>query len=229
MFFVLLFGILVDDVRSDGFNSALHFPREKSIGNTVSLDPNFEEAQEAISVCSWLNVTIFSELPWFSYATTKDHNSIVLHASKWHALTTTTGREYFRFEDVTLVKGEWYHLCFTWESGKMDFYINSVKITTTGIAPEGQIILGGHLVLGQEQDSIGGGYDINSVFGGEMFNMNVFKKKLPLEDVAAMFFGGRCTPLPRCMRYDVILSWEEIVRAKRSGAVTVVDSRCNAN
>lgn len=232
MFFVILCGLLFEQMCSDGFNSALYFPKEKSISNLVSLDPNFEEAQEAISVCSWLNVTIFSlGLPWFSYATTKSDNSILLMANSRHLLTTSSssGNVNFFFEEVNLVKGEWYHLCFTWEPGNMDFYINGVKITTTGTAPAGQIIQGGHLVLGQEQDTIGGGYDINYVFGGQMYNMNVFKKKLPLEDVAAMFFSGRCAHLPKCIRYDVILSWEQIIEAKRSGAVTVVDAGCNSS
>jgi len=76
--------------------------------------------------------------------------------------------------------------------------------------------------------TLGGGFDINHVFGGEMYNLNVFKKNLSLEDVAAMFYSGRCARLAKFIGYDVILSWKDILAAKRSGDVRVVDAGCGS-
>lgn len=64
------------------------------------------------------------------------------------------------------MRDEWYNLCFTWKSGRADYYINGVLVYTGGVHPTGQLPLGGTLVLGQEQDFPGGGFDINDVFAG---------------------------------------------------------------
>ena len=60
---------------------------------------------------------------------------------------------------------------------------------------------------GQESDSPGGSFDINDLFGGDMYNINVFKKKLSLEEVSGMFYDGRCAEVDRTLSYDIVLSW----------------------
>jgi len=220
----LLFG----HVWCDGFDRALHFPKEASMDNYVILNPDFSQAQDELSVCTWLKITTDTLQPWFSYATTTSANSVLLRAQKHHAMTTTTNVLHrFSWIDVSLVKNEWYHLCFTWKSGEADSYINGVKIATTGTGPTGKFILGGTLVLGQEQDSVGGSFQISDVFNGEMYNMNVFKRKLSLNDVAGIFHGGRCAEIERSISYDIVLSWEDILGARRSGAVTEVEAKCD--
>jgi len=220
---VLLFG----KAFCHDFNRALHFPQEASIDNYVIMQPDFHAAQDEISACSWVKTTIDSGLPWFSYATKTNANSILLKAKAHNILHTTKGSARFNWDEVTLIKNEWYHLCFTWKSKFMDFYMNGVKVRSKETAPVGRIILGGTLVLGQEQDSIGGGFMINDLFGGEMHNINVFKKKLSQEDVVGMFYGGRCKEVDRSLSYHIILSWSEILRAKRNGAVTEVEAGCD--
>jgi len=213
-----------------GSNYALNFPKEGSVDNYVMLDPDFTEAQDELSVCSWLKITNDEgNNYWFSYATASLHNTIVLSvtADQWLS-TTTSANTRLDFEyDITLIKNVWYHHCFTWKSGEADFYINGVEIENEGTGPTGQTILGGTLVLGQEQDSQGGSFDVNQVFHGEMYQLNVFKKKLSLEEVTGMFVGGRCTPLALSLSYEVILTWEDIMNTDREGAVTAVDAGCD--
>jgi hypothetical protein len=223
----ILLVLLFSKAFSHDFNHALHFPQQVSLDNYVILQPDFQKAQDELSVCSWLKVTIDSGLPWFSYATKNDDNTILLKARTHNIMRTTSTRQEFRWDEVTLIKNEWYNLCFTWKSEDMDFYINGVKVRSENTGPAGRIILGGTLVLGQEQDSIGGSFHINDVFGGEMHNINVFKKKLSQEDVVGMFYGGRCKEVERSLSYHIILSWSDILRAERHGAVTEVEAGCD--
>ena len=65
-----------------------------------------------------------------------------------------------------IMRDEWYNLCFTWKSGRADYYINGVSVYIGDVHPTGQIALGGTLVLGQEQDTPGGGFNINDLFAG---------------------------------------------------------------
>jgi len=223
----ILHVLLFRKVFCHGVDRALHFPNAASIDNYVILQPDFQAAQDELSVCSWLKVTIDSGLPWFSYATKKADNTILLKAKAHNILRTTSTSASFNWGEVTLIKNEWYNLCFTWKSKNMDFYINGVKVRSEAGAPAGRIILGGTLVLGQEQDSIGGGFNIDDLFGGEMHNINVFKKKLSQEDVVGMFYGGRCKEVERFLSHHVILSWSDILKAKRHGAVTDVEAGCD--
>jgi len=227
MLFLLVVASLFGQGLSDGFNRALHYPDTPSVENYVKLHPDFSGAEEQFSVCSWIKITIDSGLPWFSYATNTDYNTIILKGKDHHNLRTTSGVAKFEWSDVTLVQGEWYHQCFTWKPGHVDFYMNGVKIQTTGNPPSGKMIMGGTLVVGQEQDTLGGGFELHDLFGGEIYNMNAFKTKLTQEEVVGMYYSGRCARLGRSHRYKVVLSWENILEGERYGAVTEVDAGCN--
>jgi len=224
IFFVLLFGLVFGQGSSDrGFNRALWFPGD---GVTyTSLDPDFSEASDAISVCSWLKLQMITvdlvDLPWFSYGI-DDPNLILLNAKNLNMLHTTSGSlTVFDFGYLNLVEGEWYNFCFTWEPKNLDFYINSVKIYTTDNVPAGQIIQGGTLWLGSNRANP------SDIFAGQMYNINVFKKKLSLEDVTAMYYRGMCAPLSRSVGYDVVLSWQDIVDFAIVDDVIVVHAGCN--
>merc|ERR1712060_863328 len=135
--------------------------------------------KDEFSACSWLKITGDTDNPWFSYATTKDSNTFLFKSFRHIAIRSTTGYTLHDFTGVPLMKNEWYHLCVTWESGGLDFYINGVRVQTTGTAQKGSVLNGGTLVLGQEQDKIGGGFMIDDLFAGEMYNINVFRRNFP--------------------------------------------------
>ena len=130
--------------------------------------------------------------------------------------------------DMVTLKNEWYHFCVGWSasSDRMDFYVNGVLVQTkaTNLSSIGA---GGTLVIGQDQDSLGGGFDKNQAFGGELYQLNVFSRKLRVEEIAAMYFNGRCSSLPSTLVHDVVVSWEDILGATRFGAVQEVSAECS--
>ena len=156
----------------------LRFPEELSLSNYVILQPDLSAAQQEFSVCTWLKKRLDQSrggVPWFSYAVSGKDNSILLKAARHHIITSNVN--YFNLEyDTTIMRDEWYHLCFAWKSGRADFYMNGVWVYMSGVHPTGQIPLGGTLVLGQEQDTPGGSFDINDVFAGN-------------EDIGLTFFN----------------------------------------
>ena len=104
-------------------------------------------------------------IPWFSYAVSGADNSLLLKAALHNVLIGSGTHFEMRFS-TTIMRDEWYNLCFTWKSGRADYYINGVWVYTGDIHPTGQLALGGTLVLGQEQDSPGGDFELNDVFAG---------------------------------------------------------------
>ena len=149
-------------------NKLLRFPEELSTANYVVLHPDMSSVRGEISVCTWLKKRLDMDrtgIPWFSYAVSGGDNSLLLKAQAHHVLIGS-GNYFSMHYSTKIMRDEWYNLCFTWKSGRADYYINGVWVYTGGIHPTGQLPLGGTLVLGQEQDSPGGGFAINDVFAG---------------------------------------------------------------
>ena len=229
MFLAIIIRFFAGQVWSDGFNRALHFPKEASVDNYVMLTPDFSLIKDELSVCSWMKIIDdpSATYPWFSYVIQKSDKTILLRRNSY-VFYTTKGKSHFS-NDIKFMTNEWYHYCMTWKSGALDVYINGIKIRTTGNAPTGAIIKGGILMLGQEQDNNpGGGFKKNEWFLGEIYNLNVFKKKLSVAEAAGVFYNGTCANIARPLSYDILLSWGDIMKTKRNGSVIVVDAGCDA-
>ena len=57
--------------------------------------------------------------------------------------------------------------------------------------------------------------------------MNVFKKKLTMEEVTEMYKNGRCADLSHNLKSDVILSWDNILtKGEIRGQATVEYCHC---
>ena len=48
-----------------------------------------------------------------------------------------------------------------------------------------------------------------------------------MEEIAAMYFNGRCSSLPSTLVRDVVVSWEDTLGATHSGAVQEVSAECS--
>ena len=83
--------------------------------------------------------------------------------------------------------GQWHHVAVTWESagGTWYSYLDGAKIRNSNEAfQQGEVITGGGvLILGQEQDEIGGGFNTEENFIGDVSQMNVFDYTLSANDI----------------------------------------------
>jgi len=216
-------GILADN----SLDLALRFPEEVSIKNYIKLNPDFSKVATSFSVCTWMkNFRNSRETHyWFSYAVPSKTNEILL--SDWG--TNWLNHVPYTWTSAVMLKNEWYHYCFTWSKGSqlMDIYLNGVRVTSQkNTASNIQLGVSGTLILGQDQDTMAGGFEINQSFGGDIHQLNVFSRKLRLEEAASMYFNGRCSPLPSSLVYDVAVSWDTFLRAQRYGAIQEVRAEC---
>ena len=90
---------------------------------------------------------------------------------------------------ATVGDGEWHHICVSWESssGSWKFYKDG------GLAEDGTnlkrgytIRQGGTLVFGQEQDSVGGGFQVSQSFQGKLSGINVWDHVLTSAKIKEM-------------------------------------------
>ncbi|KAL9972431.1 hypothetical protein ACROYT_G018730 [Oculina patagonica] len=101
-----------------------------------------------------------------------------------------------RFADVGLDYGKWNHVCFTWNNTKGDykFYKDGVVVGSgTGFNVDGKISSGGTTVIGQDQDSLGGGFAADDSFVGYVTEVNVWGNVLSESDIVAQYSNCHVT------------------------------------
>ncbi len=86
---------------------------------------------------------------------------------------------FYSVTSVAANDGVWHHICVSWEkdSGSWKFYKDGdLEEEGTNFKKGHTITQGGTLVLGQEQDSVGGGFQSVQSFQGMLSNVNVWNR-----------------------------------------------------
>jgi hypothetical protein len=81
--------------------------------------------------------------------------------------------------------GEWHHLAVTWESSSGDLKVYKDGVCEfEGTTAQGESIpSGGCLILGQEQDTVGGSFDVTQAFKGEMADVRIYNTVLSADEI----------------------------------------------
>ncbi|KAM9313773.1 neuronal pentraxin-1-like [Pholidichthys leucotaenia] len=135
----------------------------------------------SFTVCLWIksNASPGVGTP-FSYAVPGQANELVL--IEWgnnpmeFLINDKVAKLPFLIND-----GKWHHLCITWTTrdGLWEAFQDGVKRGSgENLAPYHPIKPEGVLVLGQEQDTLGGGFDATQAYVGELANLNIWNRKL---------------------------------------------------
>jgi len=77
---------------------------------------------------------------------------------------------------VSANDGKWHHIALTWKNsdGALKFYKDGVVEYTKTVAQSLSFASGGAFVLGQEQDSVGGGFDRDQAFAGIIDDVRIW-------------------------------------------------------
>ncbi|KAK2528365.1 neuronal pentraxin-1 isoform X1 [Columba livia] len=135
----------------------------------------------AFSICMWIksNASPGMGTP-FSYAVPGQANELVLIEWGNNPMEILINDKVAKLPFV-INDGKWHHICVTWTTrdGVWEAYQDGTQ-TGNGenLAPYHPIKPQGVLVLGQEQDTLGGGFDATQAFMGELAHFNVWDRKL---------------------------------------------------
>ena len=98
---------------------------------------------------------------------------------------------FFSFTSTNLYDDTWQHVCLTWENtqGVTKLYKDGqfTGQVTNNATKNYTLKAGGALVLGQEQDSIGGGFNRKQTLHGRLASINMWDKVLSESDIAAQY------------------------------------------
>ncbi|XP_070569761.1 neuronal pentraxin-1-like [Ptychodera flava] len=142
----------------------------------------------ALTACVWVTSTQNRQAAIVSYAVSEEDNEFLMfydyypNAFKIHIRGSES-----QFHGYTLHDGSWHHVCTTWSSndGRLAFYHNGVTADKTKYVMAGKMVRGGGvLVLGQDQDSVGGGFEEHQAFIGNLTDFNMWSTALNANQIA---------------------------------------------
>ena len=118
----------------------------------------------------------------FSYAVPSGDNEFLLYDSK--NLEVEIKNEP-KVSGISYNDGHWHHCAATWRSdtGEVTVFKDGQKVFSTIMAKGKTLDNGGSLVLGQDQDNVGGGFDVNQAFKGWMREVRIWDKVRSPEEI----------------------------------------------
>ncbi|XP_078274211.1 neuronal pentraxin-2-like [Rhinoraja longicauda] len=135
----------------------------------------------AFTVCMWIRSQSSAGIGTpFSYAVAGQSNEIVFIEWGKNPIELLINDKVAQLP-LTINDGKWHHICITWTTrdGMWEAYEDGqLRGTGENLAPWHPIKAGGVLILGQEQDAVGGRFDATQAFVGELSHFNIWDRIL---------------------------------------------------
>ncbi|MBW1820386.1 MAG: prepilin-type N-terminal cleavage/methylation domain-containing protein [Deltaproteobacteria bacterium] len=144
------------------------------------------------SLAMWFRVDSLSSSlsTLFSGSDGSQHNTMLIYLNNIGTtfITHLNGPQTGNFNiGSSLADGLWHHMVWTWQSsdGAEIIYLDGAALTDSngGTNTSNIILADGGVVIGQEQDSLGGGFAINQLFSGWVDEVMMFSQLLDSSDV----------------------------------------------
>lgn len=212
-----------EEARICNVGSMLLFP-STSTENYAIFQKTFQTGIHELSICTWLKVDAKYVGTIFSYATENNDNMLVLYghnSGKVGLMDFVIGDPTYReLPSQNILDGEWHHLCIIWSSieGRFWHYLDRHLISNGSKFQKGfEIPPGGFVVLGQEQDSLGGDFDVAEAFVGRLAGFALWTRTLSPVEVSGLADGKG---VPR----GAVLSLDDV--DQMSGSVQHITCEC---
>ncbi|XP_015280437.1 PREDICTED: serum amyloid P-component-like [Gekko japonicus] len=183
----------------------LVFPEASNTAHVV-LRPARQQPLTSFTVCLRSYTDLSRAHSLFSYATRTVDNELLVFKPKPNQYSLYVGGSVVTFSvaDNPVPKPLWEHICVSWESvtGIAELWLNGVSLPRKGmkrgytIGPEASI------VLGQEQDSFGGGFDTNQSFIGELMDVSMWDRVLSSDELVVIQNSGRLS--------NYLIDWQSL-------------------
>ncbi|XP_064177860.1 C-reactive protein-like isoform X2 [Anguilla rostrata] len=182
---VLLLLVTCGSTKSEDLTGkAFTFP-SVSATRYATLTPDMEGPFSAVTLClrSFPDNSRIQTL--FSLATPSHQNAFLLYKPKkgnYRVHVNDLAHDFFEMPDN---QNEWNSVCWTWDgkTGLTQVWVNGkrsirVKITTDTVLAGTPII-----ILGQDQDTYGGGFDKNQCFVGDLTDVHMWNYVLDICEI----------------------------------------------
>ncbi|XP_075396899.1 mucosal pentraxin-like [Tenrec ecaudatus] len=188
---VLFFLVLTEGTtHSDLGGKVFIFPQESNTAY-VSLIPKIKEPLKSFTLCMKGFTDLTRPYSLFSYNTPSQDNELLLFVDRMGEYGLYLGNAGAIFMGPPTSFGP-IHLCVSWESvsGIAELWVNGKPLGRKGVRKGYTLGAEAKIILGQEQDSYGGGFDAKQSFVGEIWDVSLWDYVLPLNNMCDSFHGG---------------------------------------
>ncbi|XP_069806202.1 C-reactive protein-like [Dendropsophus ebraccatus] len=182
---LLLVGLMGTYAEEDLSNKVFLFPKASSTAHVI-LKPNLKAPLQKLTVCLRSYTELSRNYSLFSLAMSgaNQHNAflIFMKPPDYCSVYVDQSQNLIKTDPDVL---DWKHTCVTWDSetGLLQLWVNGKvyprRVTKKGFSIKPEI----SIVLGQEQDSFGGGFDLNQCFVGELNDVHMWDYVLTPNDI----------------------------------------------
>ncbi|XP_036253623.1 C-reactive protein-like [Molothrus ater] len=181
---------------SDLGSSVFVFPRESQSAH-VQVTAKLEKPLKNFTVCLKSYTDLTRPYSLFSYATRKQSNEILLFKPRPGQYDFNVGNQFLSYT-VPETLGGVEHVCVSWESstGIVSFWFNGKPWPRKGLQKGYTVGVPASILLGQDQDSFGGGFDAKQSFVGEISSVYMWDMGISsMEVVSVMYDTPGQTPI----------------------------------
>uniref|UniRef100_A0A3Q0R2L7 Si:dkey-14o18.2 n=1 Tax=Amphilophus citrinellus TaxID=61819 RepID=A0A3Q0R2L7_AMPCI len=140
----------------------------------------------ALTICLWLKAGAGPGLGTpFSYAVPGQANELVLIEWGSNPMELLINDKAVTLP-ITMTDGKWHHVCVTWSTGDgvWEAYQDGAKKGSgQNLSAWHPIKPGGIFILGQEQDTMGGRFDVTQSFVGELSDLQFWSRVLTSSEI----------------------------------------------
>ncbi|XP_078571557.1 uncharacterized protein LOC144859143 [Branchiostoma floridae x Branchiostoma japonicum] len=199
------------------------FPTSRSTSNYVKLWSTLPRALSNFTLCLHMRSprNSHTKMGLVSYAVGSHDNEILLYKDDANRLQIWVDDKMAKTSPLPVLGGTWHVLCATWRStnGAWQFYFDGVlRNSGSGLSTGGRVGTGGTWILGQDQDTVGGGFDASQAFIGDLSQVNLWNRVLSSAEMNDQSAS--------CDRHGNVIDWADTFFDKRGKVTSSAYSPC---
>ncbi|XP_015678946.1 serum amyloid P-component-like [Protobothrops mucrosquamatus] len=165
-------------------NKVFVFPAPSDTA-AVHLQVSKQQPLTKLTVCLRYYTLLSRAYGLFSYATRSSDNDFLIYKNQANVYAIYVGNSFVNFKVPLKEKPSWDHICVSWDSsnGLVQFWLNGEPFPRQSVKKGHSIGQEASIVLGQDQDSFGGGFESAQSFVGEMTEVKMWPRVLSLVEI----------------------------------------------
>ncbi|XP_005078250.2 serum amyloid P-component [Mesocricetus auratus] len=191
----ILAGLLLEAfAQTDLTGKVFVFPRQSET-DYVKLIPRLDKPLQNFTVCFRAYSDLSRPHSLFSYNAEYGENELLIYKERIGEYELYIGNQGTKVHGVEEFASP-VHFCTSWESssGIAEFWVNGKPWVKKGLQKGYTVKNKPSIILGQEQDNYGGGFDNYQSFVGEIGDLNMWDSVLTPEEIKSVYQGVPLEP-----------------------------------
>ncbi|KAG9350135.1 hypothetical protein JZ751_026488 [Albula glossodonta] len=200
-------------MAEDLFGKVFVFPSVSALPHVV-LTPDKEGPFSAATVCLRSFTDNKGKTSLFSVATPSYDNAFLLYQPVKGTFRVHINNKAHDFFDLPDHPHEWNSICWTWEksSGLTQLWVNGKRSLRVKMFSDDILAEKLSIIIGQEQDTFGGGFDEQQCFVGELSDVHMWDLVLDSCEIQNYMKMFSFTP-------GNVLNWRELTYKENNGVL----------